>query len=47
VAIGLNFNSLVVLAVFMFCLGSAGWVFQEELGNVIDEVRNSFVVGAE
>jgi flagellar biosynthetic protein FliR len=45
VAVGLNFNSLVVLAVFMFCLGSAGWVFQEEVGTVIDEVRSSFLAG--
>jgi flagellar biosynthetic protein FliR len=43
VAVGLNFNSLIVLAVFSLCLGSAGWVFQEQLGQVIDEVRSSFI----
>jgi flagellar biosynthesis protein FliR len=45
VAVGLNFNSLIVLAVFSMCLGSAGWVFQEQLGQVIEEVRNSFMTG--
>jgi flagellar biosynthesis protein FliR len=43
VAVGLNFNSLIVLAVFALCLGSAGWVFQSEVGKVIDQVRDSFV----
>ena len=33
VAVGLNFNSLIVLAVFALCLGSAAWVFQEEVGD--------------
>jgi flagellar biosynthetic protein FliR len=45
VAVGLNVNSLIVLAVFAFCLGSAGWVFQEQVGGVIEEVRDSFVIG--
>lgn len=45
VAVGLNFNSLIVLAAFSLCLGSAGWVFQQQVGEVIDEVRNSFVSG--
>ncbi len=43
VAIGLNFNALIVLAVFSLSLGSAGWVFQEQVGAVIEEVRDSFV----
>lgn len=46
VAVGLNFNSLIVLGVFAFCLGSAGWVFQEELSGVIEQVRNSFASGS-
>ena len=43
VAIGLNFNSLIVLAVFALTLGSAGWVFQEQMGQVIQQVQESFV----
>jgi flagellar biosynthetic protein FliR len=42
VAVGLNFNSLIVLGMFGLCLGSAAWVFQEELGQVIDSVTVSF-----
>ena len=45
VAIGLNFNSLIVIAVFALCLGSAGWVFQQQVGTVIDDVRESFMTG--
>lgn len=43
VAVGLNFNSLIVLAVISFCLGSAAWVFQESVGDVVETVRESFV----
>jgi flagellar biosynthetic protein FliR len=42
VAVGLNFNSLIVLAVLAFCLGSAGWVFQEEVGGAIETLRDTF-----
>jgi flagellar biosynthesis protein FliR len=42
VAVGLNFNSLIVIGVFAFCLGSAAWVFQEELDNVVETVTASF-----
>ena len=42
VAVGLNFNSLIVLGVFALCLGSAGWVFQEELGEVVETVTETF-----
>jgi flagellar biosynthetic protein FliR len=42
VAVGLNFNSLIVLAMFALTLGSAAWVFQEELGEVIDTVTTTF-----
>ena len=30
VAVGLNFNALIVLGVLALCLGSAAWVFQDE-----------------
>jgi flagellar biosynthetic protein FliR len=46
VAVGLNVNSLIVLAVFALCLGSAGWVFQERVIEVIDDVRISFADGS-
>ena len=42
VAVGLNFNSLIVLAMFALCLGSAAWVFQEELSDVVQSVSASF-----
>jgi len=42
VAVGLNFNSLIVLGVMAFCLGSAAWVFQEELGTTIELVGQAF-----
>jgi flagellar biosynthetic protein FliR len=42
VAVGLNFNSLIVLAVFAVCLGSAAWVFQEELTGAIELVESTF-----
>jgi len=40
--VGLNFNSLIVLGMFAFCLGSAAWVFQEEVGAVIEAVSTTF-----
>ncbi|HEX5106739.1 MAG TPA: flagellar biosynthetic protein FliR [Pirellulaceae bacterium] len=43
VAVGLNFNSLIVLAVLAFGIGSAGWVFQEELSSVMEHVGQAFV----
>ena len=46
VAVGLNLNSLVVLGMLGFCIGSAGWVFQDEVGQVIDTVRDSFMTSA-
>jgi len=42
VAVGLNFNSLIVLGMFALCLGSAAWVFQEELDGVIETVSTTF-----
>ena len=43
VAVGLNFNSLIVLGVMALCLGSAAWVFQEELSSTIDIVGQTFL----
>jgi flagellar biosynthetic protein FliR len=43
VAIGLNFNSLIVLGVAALCLGSATWVFQEELGPAVQTVAQAFL----
>src|SRR5437773_1671537 len=43
VAVGLNFNSLIVIGVFAFCLGSAAWVFQEELDGVVESVGQAFL----
>jgi flagellar biosynthetic protein FliR len=45
VAVGLNFNSLIVLGMFALCLGSAAWVFQEGLADVIDAITSTFTVG--
>ena len=42
VAVGLNFNALVVLGVLALSLGSAAWVFQEELGATIATVTETF-----
>jgi len=44
VAVGLNFNSLIVLAVMAATLGSAAWVFQEEVAGVVDQMA-AVVVG--
>jgi flagellar biosynthetic protein FliR len=43
VAVGLNFNSMIVLGVMALCLGSAAWVFQEELGTTIEIVGQTFL----
>jgi len=42
VAVGLNFNALIVLAVLGFCLGSAAWVFQEQVDGALEIVTESF-----
>ena len=42
VAVGLNFNSLIVLGISAISLGSAAWVFQDQLTEVIDLVTESF-----
>ena len=42
IAIGLNFNAIVVLAVLAFCLGSAAFVFQNEAATVVEAVRTAF-----
>jgi flagellar biosynthesis protein FliR len=41
VAVGLNFNTLIVLGVLAFSLGSAAWVFQNELDGVIELVAGT------
>jgi flagellar biosynthesis protein FliR len=42
-AVGLNFNALIVLGMFALSLGSAAWVFQEELEGVIDSITQSLI----
>jgi flagellar biosynthetic protein FliR len=42
VAVGLNFNSLIVMGMLGLCLGSAAWVFQEELTSVLQAVRGAY-----
>jgi flagellar biosynthetic protein FliR len=42
VAVGLNFNALTVLAVLGICLGSAAWVFQEQVEGVLQLVGDAF-----
>lgn len=46
-AVGLNLNALIVLAVFALSLGSAGWVFQAQVGRVLEEVRVLFAGGTD
>jgi flagellar biosynthetic protein FliR len=45
VAVGLNFNSLIVMGMLGLCLGSAAWVFQEELASVLEVVTGAFEKG--
>ncbi len=42
IAVGLNFNSLIVLGMLGLCLGTAAWVFQERLEPAVDLVEQSF-----
>jgi flagellar biosynthetic protein FliR len=42
VAVGLNFNALMVLAVLGLCLGSAAWVFQDQVEGVLQIVGDAF-----
>ena len=42
VAVGLNFNSLIVLAVLALCIGSAAYVFQETAPDAISTMREAF-----
>jgi flagellar biosynthesis protein FliR len=44
VAVGLNFNSLIGIGIFAFCLGSAAWVFQNELETSIDTMMESLAI---
>jgi flagellar biosynthetic protein FliR len=43
VAVGLNFNSIIVMGMLALCLGSAAWVFQDHVEGVIDTVTDSFI----
>lgn len=42
VAVGLNFNALIVMGMLGLCLGSAAWVFQDHVEGVLDAVTSSF-----
>lgn len=42
IAVGLNFNSLIVLGMLALCLGTGAWVFQEKLGEAIETVEFTF-----
>ena len=42
VAVGLNFNALIVLGMFALCLGSAAWVFQDHLEDTVNAITTSF-----
>ncbi|HZL88056.1 MAG TPA: flagellar biosynthetic protein FliR [Pirellulaceae bacterium] len=42
IAIGLNFNALVALAVLACCLSSAALVFQDEAARAVELVREAF-----
>ena len=42
VAVGLNFNSLLVLGMSAICLGSAAWTFQNELDATIELISTTF-----
>ena len=42
IAVGLNFNSLIVLGMLGLCLGSAAWVFQDHLEPALDLVVSAF-----
>jgi len=43
IAVGLNFNSLIVMGILAASLGSAAFVFQEELGTTIELVGQAFL----
>lgn len=47
IAVGLNFNSLIVLGMLGICLGTAGWVFQERLESAVDLVTQTMVAAKE
>lgn len=42
VAVGLNFNAIIVMGMLALCLGSAAWVFQDHVEGVLDAVSNTF-----
>lgn len=42
-AIGMNFNAIIVLAVMAFCMGFAVWIFHDETARVMDVVGQTFL----
>lgn len=42
-AVGMNFNAMIVLAVMAFCMGFAIWIFQDETARVVEDVSNTFL----
>lgn len=44
VAVGLNFNSLIVLGMFGISLGAAAWIFQEELDVVLEKMAGTMAL---
>lgn len=47
VAVGLNFNAMIVLAVLALSLGSAAWVFQDSVAPALNVVHDAFLKQAE
>ncbi len=41
-AVGFNINAMVMLAVLVLCIGSVGWVFQNELADWIQRTTDLF-----
>jgi flagellar biosynthetic protein FliR len=44
-ALGLGLNTVVTLLVLGISLGASVWIFQEQLGPVLTEIRNALHVG--
>lgn len=43
IAVGLNLNALIAPAILALSLGSAAWVFQQEAGMVVEQIREVFL----
>lgn len=46
IAVGMNLNSMVALAVLALCLGAATHVFEEQVSDALAEIRSSFAAAA-